>query len=389
MTEQDMRILWPLNVRSSTGNGDHRGARPRRPAPRQTPSPPAGSALPAEISLGRSREFPSRGAYNWRNFRAKFELEGGVVLPAAGSPFSASVTQDALAAEVAAAIRQDLEVAAEVELDSDAYASLSEAIAGTDPHRFGTEMAKLFGISAALDLEPVEISVGMDFDEDLCFWNIEATYERRLLTIRLGGVPQEVRFSGGVTVSFGPSPQFYQRIAQRIGGRALRAAIQRWGSRVVSRAVMSQIATRLAATLAPLGIFAVTLVVTAAITLGVLVVIAEAHRQGRQWAGFNQYSAAYIRRTFSGLRGHAIHRAPRRPEMAVLGWNDAGVAHQTSGWPFVHATLIRNFARGLRGSGDVIVQPMIEQMTQYLREHHEEVQRHLSRRDSQHALSRN
>jgi len=388
MNEHDMNILWPYfpgNVPRGRATASRSGGprpdriqtrrrqaagRPDRPMSNHT-RPQAGA--PGSITLARSHEF---GPYSWRYFRIKVEVVGGIALiPPSGSSLSGQVTQESLSAEISRDIREDVSLAATVDLDSDAYQELGEALNNSDPSRFGRVLADNLSLTAALDLNPATIAVVTQYDEHLCFWSIQFTDHPRLIRLRDSG--RDVHCSAEVVVSFGPTEEVYRQIAQRIGGQTVRSAIQRW----VSRQLTAQAVARLLGALQTAGILALATVSTSAIvTIGFLTVLEDADRRGRRQAALSDYALGYSRRVFSEQPG--FPRYPPQFGVAAHGWIDAQQAIQRSGNQ-VRSTLIRNFAQGLDVTNDRSLPTFAERFRTFMEAHHDELSRYLRRRDSQ------
>jgi hypothetical protein len=398
MNEHDMNILWPYipgsaprgraTARMTGGQSRDRVQaliRQRMPnrsnlAPlcgSQVVRPPLQLGVPGSITLGRSREF---GPYSWHYLRIKVQVLGGVALPASGSAVSGQRTQDSVSAEISHAISERLSVAAGLELDDDARTELGQAVMDDDASRFGRVLAKHLGITAALNLDPFTITVGMQYDEHLCFWNAQVSYQPTLGRLEDVGVSQDIQFSGQVVISFGATEAMYLKIAERIGGRAVRSAVQRWVSRQLSRPVMSQLTARLAGVLEAAGIVAVTVAVSAIVTIEVLELLDQAQRRGRRWGALNDYALGYLRRGFSEELG--FPRYPPQVGHAAHGWNDAQRALQRSR-DQVRSALIRNFANGLNLTDDRNLPTMANRFWEFLDAHQEDVARYIRRRDSQ------
>lgn len=346
LNEQSMRILWPATPgrrRPSGGGGSNH--------------PSVSAAAEFQLTLPENEV----GPFNARYVRAKLIFGGSAKLKApllnGGAPapnqlgLSAERRADgtaAIAAKYEREIREGITAEMGVELSSDNFNEVSEHIAAGN---WSAAMRSMFNMKIKGGIPLTQSgSSGLDLEFDiapdrhLCFFGATGKLKVALPLDNVRGLDlprgYTVELESTNTIRFGLTEEGWRRVAQAVGGPAIRAACAQVGRAAARQAMMTA--------LRGAGIWTVAIVGTLGITYLSVEMCNAAQSEGARLGMLTPYCLGYVSRLqFAHTRGvrerSAVRSYVNQSRRRKLGWDDCSRAMTAGGLRQVERTMIRHF----------------------------------------------
>jgi len=339
LTDHSMRVLWPVKA----------GRKSVTAAPSKRVEKRISSVVEYEVSLPPRRLGPFTSKY----IQAKLEFggKGKVKAPLLNGniPSKSELTLERARGE-------KFVVKLETKLNEHVSSEIGVGLKDADVSAFANHIAHgewkkamscLFSVAklkAAFRLSD-SVSVGWEFelsgDADLCVF---AATGKIVILVPLDGLPQApsgltAEFEGEITVRFGPSKALWEKIARRVGGPVLRAAINQMGSAAARNALIGALEAG--------GLFVLPIAAAVA-PLYVLYKATQARNDGHMKGLISDYCVGYIHRIAfaNSSKQHEksnLRAKGSRNELSTAGWRDAEWAMSASSKKVVEEKVIYHF----------------------------------------------